>query len=83
MRAQTRVEKARHARDKDRGNGDKEPSNTAPGSQEQIRKNTGRANPEESEGGSKSTQTNMGTSSNPMRDRQVEEVGGGALNGEI
>ena len=85
MRAQTRAERARHARDKDRGNGDKEPSNTALGSQEQqeqIRKNTGQANPDESGGGSKSTQTNMGTSSNPMRDSQVEEVGGGALNGE-
>lgn len=40
------------------------------------------ANPDESGGGSKSTQTNMGISSNPMRDSQVEEVGGGALNGE-
>ncbi|KAK9206204.1 hypothetical protein WN943_016477 [Citrus x changshan-huyou] len=79
------AERARQARDKDRGNEDKEPSNTALGSQEQqeqIQKNTGRANLDESGGGSKSTQTNMGISSNPMRDSQVEEVGGGALNGE-
>ncbi|XP_006485824.1 uncharacterized protein LOC102613298 [Citrus sinensis] len=32
MRAQTRAERARQARDKDHGNGDKEPSNTALGS---------------------------------------------------
>ncbi|KAL9412274.1 hypothetical protein AB3S75_045822 [Citrus x aurantiifolia] len=81
MRAQSRAERARQSKEKERWNGDRGLPSATVGSHEQHEQhpqNTGRAKMD-GKNGSGATKTNTEVGSKPMKGCQVEEVGGGAL----